>query len=67
MIKLLPCPFCGHYAHVMELKSSTLPRYFVACGNSMGKCIASAHWVFGEFYTSKEEAAEAWNRRAENG
>ena len=67
MIKLKPCPFCGHCAHVMELKSSTSTRYFVACGNSMGKCIASAHWVFGEFYMSKEEAAEAWNRRVDNG
>lgn len=60
------CPFCGNCALVMQLKQSVSPRYFVACGNRAERCIASAHWMFGDFYATKEEAAEAWNRRAEN-
>lgn len=67
MIELKPCPFCGGYALVMQLKQSASPRYFVACGNKAGRCIASGHWVFGNFYATKGEAMEAWNRRAENG
>lgn len=67
MIELKPCPFCGNIAHVMQLKQSTSPRYYVACGNSARKCIASAHWVFGVFYATMGEAVEAWNRRVDNG
>lgn len=64
MEKLKPCPFCGRTAHVMELKSSTKPRYYVGCANSRYNCIASSHWVFGMFYNDKQEAINAWNRRA---
>ena len=66
MPELKPCPFCGHTAHVMQLKQSAKPRYYIACGNSAERCIASAHWVFGSFYLNKADAIEAWNRRANN-
>lgn len=67
MIELKPCPFCGHCALVMQLKQSVSRRYYVACGNKAERCIASGHWVFGNFYATKREAMEAWNRRADNG
>jgi hypothetical protein len=61
--ELKPCPFCGTQAHVNRLKWSASPRYFVSCGNGMGKCIASEHNTFGRFYTNRDDAIEAWNRR----
>ena len=63
MPELKPCPFCGHTAHVIQLKQSA---YYIACGNSVERCIASAHWVFGSFYLNKADAIESWNRRANN-
>lgn len=66
-MKLLkPCPFCGGIAYVMRLKQSVSPRYFVACGNSAERYIAAEHWVFGRFFSTQEEAVEAWNRRTDN-
>ena len=62
-VELKPCPFCGRTAHVMQLKSSVRPRYFVGCANEKERCIASSHWVFGKFYWDQDEAIEAWNRR----
>lgn len=67
MNDLKPCPFCGGIAHVMRLKWSASERYFVVCGNSLGRCIASEHNTFGRFYVNKNDAVDAWNRRADNG
>jgi len=59
---LKPCPFCGSRAHVAQLKQKAVDRFFVKCANSL--CIASEHWIFGRFYFRMEDAAKAWNRRA---
>ena len=53
-IKLLPCPFCGREA-VFEIYEGD--EYQVKCSY----CFA-ATWI----EESKEEAAEEWNRRADN-
>ena len=60
---LKPCPFCGSIAGVQQLKWSATPRYFVACFNGKGRCIASVHNVFGRFYVNRYDAVDAWNRR----
>lgn len=62
--ELKKCPFCGHYAHIMRLKQSVSPRFYVVCGNGYDRCIASGHYIFGSFYYSMQDAADAWNRRA---
>lgn len=64
--ELKPCPFCGHTAHVMQLKWSVESRYFVGCGNRANRCIASEHNTFGMFYPSRQDAIDAWNRRAKD-
>lgn len=64
--ELKPCPFYGHNAHIMRLKQSVKPRFFVACGNKSGRCIAPDHYVFGLFYFSMQDAADGWNRRAKD-
>lgn len=61
-VELKPCPFCGHMAHIMQLKQSVTARYYVGCGNKY--CIASEHNVFGKFYVNKRDVIDAWNRRA---
>ena len=66
MEKIKPCPFCGETAHVMQLKWSASARYFVGCGNRANSCIASEHNTFGRFYSSRQVAIDAWNRRAKN-
>lgn len=59
-MELKPCPFCGGEAcmqeHVFHGYTST---YGVVCLD----CCAETR----QFYDTKEEAAEAWNRRADNG
>lgn len=56
-IKLKPCPFCGGEAILMSRETNYFAtRFFVICDN----CHASSKWC-----KNKEEAAEAWNRRAE--
>jgi Lar family restriction alleviation protein len=55
-MELKPCPFCGGNSDGIVI----LERYgyFIVCEHCYGRT--------GEFHT-KEEAIEAWNRRAENG
>ena len=67
MDKLKPCPFCGSMAHVMQLKQSVSPRFYVVCANKIGGCIAAEKYIFGKFYPTKSDAAFAWNRRAQDG
>lgn len=69
-IKLKPCPFCGGEATV------TIAPYagvaFVECKQCsamMGryhKGGSTNHHGFWTHFKSKEEAAEAWNRRADD-
>ena len=57
-MELRNCPFCGGTAHVQRHVFSGLSDTFgvvcTACG------VQSAQW-----YDTQEDAAEAWNRRAE--
>ena len=60
MAELKPCPFCGGRAFV---KSSIQPvgfAYRVYCGNEDCKVEPQTHAYF-----YKDQAIEAWNRRAE--
>ncbi len=61
-IDLKRCPFCGGYAHLDD--PSEMGDYGVSCEN------CGAFVMFGteegECQT-KEEAMEAWNRRADDG
>lgn len=63
MRELKPCPFCGHVAHVAEMKKSVKQRFYVICSNQREECIASEAYVFGKKYPNKEDAIHAWNRR----
>jgi len=56
MPELLPCPFCGGKAVYHSLNLNSGRSYYsliCACGGQNGS------------YETKAEAAEAWNRRAE--
>ena len=63
MDKLKPCPFCGGEA-VMISEPITHDRFLVACKNrgDMCKCEPCTNW-----FAIREEAAEAWNRRVNDG
>ena len=65
--ELKPCPFCGAKAEIdTELFGQTQMRYTPFCTNP--KCIAFYLGYKDEgLYTTKKKAAEAWNRRADNG
>ena len=59
MSDLKPCPFCGDtYISIHSTKGG---NYIVGC-NTL-KCIGL--YCEGKLFNSKEEAIEAWNRRAE--
>ena len=66
-IKLKPCPFCGGQAILLpagaEVYTKTAKRsflYAVTCKDV--NCAAT-----GGVMTSEIDAAEVWNRRADNG
>ena len=55
MAELKPCPFCGGEAELFTYGD----------GKFLPKC--SVCWgMIEEWFSSEEEAAEAWNRRADN-
>ena len=55
-IKLKPCPFCGYEAIMLQVESNL---YAVTCKDV--NCAAT-----GGVMTSEIDAAEVWNRRADN-
>lgn len=58
---LLPCPFCGGEARVIHSDISYSVRCS-ACGIGIFRPrIGESEWCA---FCTKEEAAEAWNRRA---
>ena len=58
--KLKPCPFCGGKASLNDNSSCS----YVCCE----KCGATGEsFNMSKKYSSDEKAAEAWNRRADNG
>lgn len=82
MEKLKRCPFCGKDVAVVSnlqdceicanFEDENCPNYetegsdgcphFIICDHSKGGCGAATGW-----YLTLDEAAEAWNRRDENG
>lgn len=59
-VKLKPCPFCGGEAWVIGATESDGQEGFIArCNDFM--CIG---YGSAALYTTKEVAAEFWNRRA---
>lgn len=66
MNELKPCPFCGGGAvihHCGELENETMAVVF---GSKVGIHCRNCH-IATMPYETKNEAIEAWNRRAENG
>ena len=67
---LKPCPFCGRtdklvfYETVQEFDDCKIHQYTIYCDASGDKtgCGASCG-----YQRTKEEAIEAWNRRADDG
>jgi len=58
MDKLLPCPFCGGEACMNE-------HVFTGYSSMFGVICLDCCAETWQFYDTKEEAAAAWNRRAQ--
>lgn len=68
MTDLKPCPFCGRnhgllVTSIHRLDDVKIEQWSVYCDASGGKCGCGASCGY---HASKEEAIEAWNRRANN-
>ena len=62
-LKLLPCPFCGGNAKIIEdyFNQQEFPDYIaIKCD----VCFSCSHDFLGWQKNAKERAIEAWNRRA---
>jgi hypothetical protein len=63
--ELKPCPFCGSIASIGRTKKTLTHQFSAHCANS--RCIANRlSNPFVMHYLSRDEAAEAWNRRVDN-
>ena len=65
MDKLKPCPFCGRKpSKVREHRGPSISDtfYSVECKAPLSKCGANPRT---RYFTNKESAIEAWNRRAD--
>ena len=63
-IKLKPCPFCGDawiYASVGDYGSG-----YESFGYRV-ECVCGYAWKAIGWHKTKQEAIDAWNRRADNG
>lgn len=63
MTELKPCPFCGEKMRMVY--SSVLKRFVIAHINPYN-CYFQSFEINGIAVGSLAEAAEAWNRRAED-
>lgn len=59
--KLKPCPFCGGKSWVLKIPNESNKKYVVVCKDD--DCGAS----LGNYSETREEAINAWNKRADNG
>ena len=65
-VELKHCPFCGNSARVVQIPDGMKHEGFwvVGCYDDF-RCLGSlVHMAM--LFTTKGEAAEAWNRRIEN-
>lgn len=60
MTELKPCPFCGGEAEVCSTGTYGI-KFFYRINCKRYCCIQV------EFYSNKEDAAEAWNQRVNDG
>ena len=58
--ELLPCPFCGGEAHVVDHHNDD-GSVSVGCANDTCLGFSGLGWLYG----TEAEAIEAWNTRAE--
>ena len=58
--RLKPCPFCGSLARLEE-------HVFTGYSNTYGVICPLCRTQGNQFWASKEEAVEMWNRRVEDG
>lgn len=58
-MELEPCPFCGGEANIVGKPYEA--KFCVGCGDDSCLGFSGLGWL----YDSEQEAAEAWNRRAE--
>lgn len=58
MSEMKPCPFCGAPAMLRKHEERIKP-FFVRCGNLDCRLIVAT-----DYFATKDEAIEAWNRRA---
>ena len=67
MIKLKRCPFCGGKASVVKVPEGLnwSGFYLVGCEKDM-MCMGNINH-FTMVFVSPQTAAEAWNRRVDNG
>lgn len=62
-VDLKPCPFCGSNAGISEITMNKGPSRWVAlCMDMDGKCLVRPTTGLMD---TPDDAAEAWNRRAE--
>lgn len=57
MDELKPCPFCGGIA-VIRKDEERINPFFVRCGNIDCKMVVGTN-----YFSTEEEAIEAWNGR----
>lgn len=66
MAELKPCPFCGGIARICDHKFYNGKTKDFSYHNYGVKCIVCFAQIW-QFYNTKEEAVDAWNRRTDNG
>lgn len=59
-IELKPCPFCGGEVYFVDLSTKDEQFFMIQCE------VCPASVCFGDMSETKEQAAELWNRRADN-
>lgn len=64
-VELLPCPFCGGRAKVMRMDylNEMQTVWGVFCERDLDAECAHGHYI--DNYATKQEAIDAWNRRAQ--
>lgn len=61
-MELKPCPFCGGEGHIIKTDfGNGYQKYY------HGVCLDCGMETKNYVHITKEEAIEAWNRRADNG